>query len=120
MRIIASVVIFSVLGGCSTIDKAIDLWPRAHDPAMAGGFVELQQKIDKIDCLDKSSVNEAIFAADWLNKYAFFRNDPQRVTTNLIIINLNKAAAAEEAACKRWVNLANINMKTLQKSWGSR
>ena len=120
MKIIASVALLTILSGCATIDKVNELWPRPHDPAMVSAFVDLEQSLAKVDCADKTTVNTAIFKADWLNKYTYFRNDPQKVTTNTIVGNLNKAAASEEAACKRWINLANINMKTLQKSWGSR
>ena len=120
MKLILAISLTALLSGCATVDKVKQLWPRPHDPAMVAGFVDLEQTLTKVDCSDKTTVNNAIFKADWLNKYSYFRNDPQMVTTNSIVINLNKAAAAEEAACKRWINLANINMKTLQKSWGSR
>jgi hypothetical protein len=120
MKIIVSFMLVGVLSGCATVDKVKELWPRDHDSAMVAGYVDLQQKLNAVDCSDKNTVNEAIFRADWLNKYVYFREDPQRVTTNTIVQNLNKAAAAEVAACKRWINLANINMKTLQKSWGAR
>lgn len=120
MKTVAILVVSLVLSGCATVDKVKQLWPRPHDPALVSGYVELEQKLNKVDCLDKMTVNDALFRADWLNKYAFFREDPQMVTTNSIVINLNKAAAAETVACKRWINLANINMKTLKQSWGSR
>lgn len=120
MKIIAIVALTAVLSGCATVDKVKQLWPRAHDPALVAGFVDLEQKLAKVDCSNKTSINEALFKADWLNKYAYFREDPHMVTTNTVVINLNKAAAAEEAACKRWINLVNINMKTLKQSWGSR
>ena len=120
MKIIVSIALITFLSGCATVDKVKELWPRPHDPAMVSGFVDLEQTLARASCDDKQTINEAIFKADWLNKYTYFRDDPQKVTTNTIVANLNKAAAAEEAACKRWINLANINMKTLQKSWGSR
>ena len=120
MKIIVSIALVTILSGCASIDKVKQLWPRPHDPAMVAGFVDLEQTLSKVDCTDKTTVNNAIFKADWLNKYSFFRDDPQKDTTNTIVINLNKAAEAQEAACKRWINLANINMKTLKQSWSSR
>ena len=120
MKLFISLIAVYFVTGCSTISQYKELWPRDHDPSLVAGYVDLQQKLDAVECSDKNTVNEAIFRADWLNKYAYFRKDPQRVTTNTIVQNLNKAAATEEAACKRWINLANINMKTLQKSWSAR
>ena len=120
MKHIIAVFSLSLLTGCATIDNVKNLWPRPHDPSLVAGYVNLQQTLNLVDCSNKETINAALEKADWLNKYTFFREDPHRNTTNSIVVNLNKAAASEEVACKRWINLTNINMKTLQKSWGSR
>lgn len=120
MKIVISAFFVLSLAGCSTLNQVKELWPRDHDPSLVSGYVDLQQKLHLVSCDDKATVNTALEKADWLNKYSFFRNDPQKVTTNTIVVNLNKAAASEKAACVRWINLVNINMKTLQQSWGSR
>jgi len=120
MKIIASVVFVSLLSGCAAVDTVKQYWPRNHDPIMVSRYIDLSNSIEKASCGDKSSFDDSIKHAEWLNKYSEFRSDPQKEATTNVVTNLKKASEASEAACKRWVNLANINMKLIKDSWSSR
>lgn len=110
----------TMLTGCAVIDKAKNLWPRDHDPIMVSAYIDLQISLESASCIDKFTISDSLMLADWLNRYSIFRNDPQKVTTEAIVLNLKKASEASDAACKRYVNLANINMKNLKESWSKR
>ena len=112
--------LMTALTGCAVVNKAIDLWPRDHDPVISSTYINLQLSIENTSCDNKASFNQSITIADWLNRYSVFRNDPQKVTTEAIVSNLRKASEASDTACKRYVNIANINMKNLKDSWSKR
>lgn len=116
MKKIAAMFIVVSLSGCSVLD----LWPRDHDPALVTKYVDLQVSLEKATCESKQSFDEPIRNADWLDKYAKFRGDPQVISTTNVLTNLKKAKEASDAACKRWLNLANINMKNIKESWSAR
>lgn len=120
MRIVASLLLVLALSGCAVVDKVTTLWPRDHDPALASGYVNLQLALERASCDDRISIVDSVFLADWINRYAQFRNDPQKDSTHLIFTNLNKAKESSEAACKRYLNLVNINMKIIQEAWSGR
>lgn len=109
-----------VLTGCSTIDTVKKYWPRDHDSALVSKYVDLEVQLTKVNCETKEGFKQALEDADWLNRYSEFRNDPQKDTTKAIIDNLQKASTGSDTACKRWVNLTNINMKVIKKSWEGR
>lgn len=109
-----------LLTGCATVDKVKEIWPRAHDPSMVSGYVNLSVSLDKVDCKIKDSIEPAIKDADWLNRYAEFRKDPQRISTKGIVDNLTKAKEGNEAACNRWINLSKTRMKIIQEAWRGR
>ena len=109
-----------LLTGCSTVDKVKQIWPRAHDPALAGGLITLSVKLDAVNCKEKTGIEEARKDADWLNRYTEFRDDPQKVSTKGILDNLDKAKDANEAACNRWLNLSKTRIKIIQQSWSGR
>lgn len=121
MRIVATILIVSTLSGCAVIDKVSALWPRDHDPALVSGWVTLDTALDKVSCDDKETISTALVAADWLNRYTHFRNDPQKATTKIINENLSKAHRTEnKVVCDRFVKLTFINMKTIKESWSGR
>lgn len=120
MKVIASVLFVSLLSGCAVVDKVTQYWPRDHDPAMVSKYVDLATSLEKASCDNQDSFNEPIKLAEWLNKYSEFRADPQTVSTTNVVTNLKKAKDSSEAACKRWLNLANINMKNIKESWSAR
>lgn len=109
-----------LLAGCSTIASVQSIWPRDHDPALVSGYIQLQINLEKVDCVKKDSFTQALADADWLNRYAEFRDDPQKVSTKAVLENLKKASQSGEVACKRWVNLSNISLKTIKESWSGR
>ena len=109
-----------VLSGCSTIDKVKEMWPKPHDPVMVGAYIDLEKHLEVISCKLKESIDPAIVKADWLNRYAEFRIEPQRVSTKAILENLEKAKKAPELVCERWVTLSKTRMKVIKESWSGR
>lgn len=120
MKTLTLVLFVSLLSGCAVVDKVTQNWPRDHDPVMVSKYVDLSILLEKVSCTEQSSFEEPIRQAEWLNKYSEFRADPQTISTTNVLTNLQKAKDSSEAACKRWVNLANINMKNIKESWSAR
>jgi len=120
MKAFIIIPLFVLLSGCAAVDKVKQMWPRPHDPALASSFISLSVKLDYINCKDKSGIEEAVKEADWVNRYAEFRNDPQKVSTKAISDNLVKAKEGNETACQRWVNLSKTRMKIIQEAWSGR
>jgi hypothetical protein len=119
-KLFGILLVVATLSGCAVVDKARDYWPRDHDPALVSTYINLEILMENVSCDNRFTVVNTITTADWLNRYAVFRNDPQKVTTEAILSNLKKASESSEAACKRYVNLTNINMKILKESWSKR
>jgi uncharacterized protein YceK len=109
-----------LLSGCSTVDKVKEMWPRAHDPVMVSTYIDLEKQLEDVSCKSKESFDPAMLKADWLNRYAEFRNDPQRISTKAILENLEKAKKAPELVCDRWVVLSKTRMKIIKESWSGR
>ena len=109
-----------LLSGCSTVDKVKEMWPRAHDPVMVSTYIDLEKQLEIVSCKSKESIDPAILKADWLNRYAEFRVDPQRISTKAILDNLEKAKKAPELVCERWVSLSKTRMKVIKESWSGR
>jgi len=119
-KILAVLFLSSTLTGCAGIAYVSKIWPKDHDPAMAASFITLSIALDKASCEDKNSLVAVHKEADWLNRYAEFRNDAQKVSTKAILDNIDKAMAAEAATCQRWVNLSKTRMKIIQQAWSGR
>lgn len=120
MKILITSIVLLSLSGCAAVDKVKQVWPRAHDPALASGLITLSVSLDKISCSTKDGIEEAKSTADWLNRYAEFRKDPQVVSTKAILENLDKAKEGNEAACNRWLNLSKTRVKIIKESWSGR
>lgn len=119
-KIIAALFLSTTLSGCAAIAYVSSIWPKDHDPVMTGSYVNLSIALDKASCTNKDSLNAVHKEADWLNRYAEFRNDPQKVSTKAILENIDKAMAAEGATCQRWVNLSKTRLKIIQQAWSGR
>lgn len=119
-KIIAAILLTSTLSGCTAIATVKQIWPRDHDPALVAGFVNLEVALEGIDCNNGHSLINPLEKAEWLNRYAEFRNDPQKVSTKAIIENLSKAQGASEVTCQRWVNLSKVRMKIIREAWAGR
>jgi hypothetical protein len=120
MKVLASLLFVSLLSGCAVVDKVTQFWPRDHDSAMVSAYINLETQMQKASCSDSKSYQEASVTADWIRRYAEFRNDPQLQAAKNVSDNLKKATVASEPACKRWINLTNINMKLIKESWSAR
>lgn len=120
-KIILSIAIVTTLSGCAIVDKVSQLWPRDHDSALVSGWVSLDVALTKANCSDKQTIEQAVSISDWLNRYAIFRDDPQKITTSLIHNNLVKAnATSNNIVCEKYIKLSIINMKTIKTSWSGR
>jgi hypothetical protein len=108
------------LSGCAVVEKVKQVWPRAHDPALVSGYVDLESELSKVSCKEKETIKPAKSKAEWLNKYAEFRNDPQQVSTKAIVDNFDKATIASEAVCDRWINLSKTRMSIIKEAWSGR
>ena len=120
MKKLIIVPVFFILTGCAAVDKVKQMWPRDHDPGLVSSYVTLSVKLDAIDCKTKNGVEDATKEAEWLNRYAEFRNDPQKVSTKGILDNLTKVKESNEAACNRWVNLSKTRMNIIKQAWSGR
>lgn len=108
------------LTGCSTVEKVKEMWPKPHDPVMVAAYIDLEKHLEGISCKSKESIDPVILKADWLNRYAEFRGEPQRVSTKAILDNLDKAKKAPELVCERWITLSKTRMKVIKESWSGR
>lgn len=118
--ILVALTIITLTGCASTIDRVKTMWPRDHDPALVMGHVNLQIALDNAKCGDVPSLSIASANADWLNRYAEFRRDPQKVSTKAIVDNLDKAAKTEPSVCQRWINLSKTRLKVIEQAWSGR
>ncbi len=78
------------------------------------------EHLDVVSCKSKESIDPALSKADWLNRYAEFRSDPQRISTKAIVDNLEKAKKAPDLVCERWLTLSKTRMKIIKESWSGR
>ena len=120
MKKILIAVSILLLTGCSTVDKVKEMWPRPHDPVMVSVYVDLEKHLESVSCKSKEGFDPALQKADWLNRYAEFRKEPQRVSTKAIVDNLEKAKKAPELVCDRWLTLSKTRMKIIKESWSGR
>lgn len=120
MKIISAIILSFALTGCAVVEKVTDLWPRDHDPVLVGSYINLQKSLEQADCKDQLTISNSIVLADFVNRYAQFRNDPQKDATKSIYENLVKAGGSSESACVRWMNIVNIKMKIVGNSWSNR
>lgn len=120
MKIVTFIAVAVILSGCSVVDKVKDYWPRDHDAALVSMYINLERELEAVTCGDRVSFVGAINVSDWINRYAEFRNDPQKIATKNIKDNLEKAASSSEGACKRYLNLTKINMTLIKDSWSGR
>jgi len=119
-KILAALLLSTTLSGCAAVAYVASIWPKPHDPVMSGSLITVSVLLDGADCSNKQSFTELKKEADWLNRYAEYRSDPQKVSTKAILDNVDKAMAAEGAACQRWVNLSKTRVKIIQQAWSGR
>ena len=120
MKIIVTLLFTAVLSGCAVVDQVRDYWPRDHDPVLASMYINLDRELEKSSCDRQERFSPLVDAADWIYRYAEFRNDPQKIATKNVRDNLEKASTSSEAVCKRYLNLTKINMKLIRDSWSDR
>lgn len=105
------------LSGCAQVKMLL----AKHDPALANLYVESVVRIEEAKCDVPTSLQVAQDAANRMAKYAEFRDDPQKESARAVYTNIGKAInTKEEAACKRWLNLAHQRLNILNKAWGDR
>lgn len=117
MKKIALVGLVLVLSGCAQIKMMLV----KHDPVLANHFVQTRVSLETADCSIKDTLKPSLSSSHLMAKYAEFRNDPQKDSAIGVHNNVGKAIATkDEAACKRWLSLANQRMQVLNKAWSDR
>ena len=109
------------LMGCSTISGMRNV--KQHDPALALAYVDTKIVIGDAVCEDVDTLEDAYYQAVWMHEYTLFVNDPQKVTAGNVVVDIEKAikySLDNIDVCNRFLKLANLKLKTLQKSWGNR
>lgn len=112
-----------ILQGCTAVAVVKEYWPRSHDPALMSSWVNVDLKLERLNCenKDEAQFDATIADALWMGRYALARQDPQQQNANAIAENLTKAKTTKNVTvCKRWIELAKERQNILRKSWGSR
>ena len=122
MKNFAVVIFLSVfLVGCSTITGMMNV--KEHDPALALSYVDTKISMKEALCEDIITLEDVLYQAEWMHEYTLFVNDPQKVTAGNVVVDIEKAikySFDNVDVCNRFLKLANLKLKTLQKSWGTR
>lgn len=109
------------LVGCSTIQGIINV--KEHDPALALAYVDTKISIDDAYCDEYETLEAALYQSIWMHEYTMFVDDTQKKTAKAIVSDIDRAldySLDNVDVCNRFLNLAKIKLKTLQKTWGSR
>ena len=110
-----------LLVGCSTISGMMNV--KEHDPALALSYVDTKISMKEALCEDIITLEDVLFQAEWMYEYTLFVNDPQKITAKNVVKDIEKAieySFDNIDVCNRFLKLANLKLKTLQKSWGTR
>ena len=122
MKNFAVVIFLSVfLVGCSTITGMMNV--KDHDPALALSYIDTKISMKEALCEDIITLEDVLYQAEWMHEYTLFVNDPQKVTAGNVVVDIEKAikySFDDIDVCNRFLKLANLKLKTLQKSWGTR
>lgn len=122
MKNFAVVIFLSVfLVGCSTITGMMNV--KEHDPALALSYIDTKISMKEALCEDIITLEDVLYQAEWMHEYTLFVNDPQKVTAGNVVVDIEKAikySFDNVDVCNRFLKLANLKLKTLQKSWGTR
>ena len=109
------------LVGCSTIQGVMNL--KEHDPALALAYVDTKITMNDAYCEEFETLENAYYQAVWMHEYTLFVNDPHKETAESIVSDIDSALDYSEEnidVCNRFLKLARIKLKTLQKTWSSR
>lgn len=109
------------LVGCSTIQGIMNV--KEHDPALALAYVDTKITIHDAYCEEFETLENALYQSIWMHEYTLFVNDPQKETAEAIVSDIDKAldySIDNVDVCNRFLKLARIKLKTLQKTWSSR
>lgn len=121
MKNVVIILACSFLVGCSTIKNVMNL--KEHDPALALAYVDTKISIQDAYCEEYETLEEAYYQAAWMHEYTLFVNDPHKETAEGIVSDIDRAIDYSEDnidVCNRFLKLAKIKLKTLQKTWSSR
>ena len=121
MKNIFVLLVCSFLVGCSTIQNAFKL--KEHDPALALAYVDTKISIEDAYCDEYETLENALYQSEWMYEYTMFVDDTQKETAEAIVSDIDRAldySLDNVDVCNRFLNLAKIKLKTLQKTWGSR
>lgn len=117
MKKIIFVLAVTVLSGCAQIKMMLV----KHDTSLASAFVQTKINLEAAKCDVRDTLKPAYASANFMSKYAEFRDDPQKESAAAVFTNVQKAVnATTDGTCQRWLNLANQRMSILNKAWSDR
>lgn len=120
MRILAAAVIAFSLSGCAAVDTVKKYWPKDHDPVMFNQLVELSVKIEKINC-DQPDWSHAMQAAENLDRYTEWRNDPQKDNIKGLYKHTQKmSAGGSKTFCELGKKTADQRIQAAKRAWEGR
>lgn len=103
-----------LLAGCS-------LLPTPHDSALASGWVQTSQELQRVNCEDRSNWQPLMRQAEFLRGYAEFRSDNQVKSAQGVYDNIVKAqAAVNQRVCEHNLKLARSRLDVLRTAWSGR
>tara|TARA_R100001460_G_scaffold34135_3_gene66453 strand:+ start:145 stop:510 length:366 start_codon:yes stop_codon:yes gene_type:complete len=121
MKNIVIILICSFLVGCTTLKTAFNL--KEHDPTLSLAYVDTKISFDDAYCDEYETLEAALYQSIWMHEYTIFVNDTQKGTAKAIVSDINNAldySFDNVDVCSRFLKLAKLKLKTLQKTWGSR
>ena len=121
MKNIVIILVCSFLVGCSAIKGAFNL--KEHDPALALAYVDTKITIYDAYCEEFETLENAYYQAIWMHEYTIFVNDSHKETAESIVSDIDRALEYSEEnidVCNKFLKIARIKLKTLQKTWSSR
>ena len=121
MKNIVIILACSFLVGCSTIKGAFEL--KEYDPALALAYVDTKITVNDAYCHEYETLEDAYYQAVWMHEYTMFTNDSHKETVESIVSDLDNALNYSEEnidVCNKFLKIARLKLKTLQKTWSSR
>lgn len=123
MRALVILTLMMSLSGC----LSLSLFPRDHDPVLAGAYVNTRLEINNLKCDARGesfvqiSWASALYHSKFMKEYTAFRKDPQTENAEGISANLQKALDAKnEKMCNHWIKLTQSRMSALEEAWRGR
>jgi hypothetical protein len=115
MKTILTVVIFTLLTGCSFI------MPKPHDSEMFGRLVDVKIAVDKLECGNPLMFQNADEHIERLRIYAELRKDPQADSIHKLQDAIKKAGESKNKVfCESVVKTSKTRIDVVVDAWKGR